>query len=117
MLRLPTGMRDRLAAAARETGRSMNAEIVSRLEKSLDQFKTLEELVETVGTVNGFLDDGRSLAGEGRPTRGHPERFGREGRTRASRRLRVPEHANRPQHHLRAGGRLRYVPPGSAVRP
>ncbi|GLK71272.1 Arc family DNA-binding protein [Ancylobacter dichloromethanicus] len=52
MLRLPTGMRDRLAAAARETGRSMNAEIVSRLEKSLDQFKTLEELVETVGTVN-----------------------------------------------------------------
>ncbi|WP_281502989.1 Arc family DNA-binding protein [Ancylobacter crimeensis] len=48
MLRLPDGMRDRLAEAARENGRSMNAEIVSRLEKSLDQFKTLEQLVEEV---------------------------------------------------------------------
>lgn len=52
MLRLPSGMRDRLAVAARETGRSMNAEIVSRLEKSLDQYKTLEELVEKVGSVD-----------------------------------------------------------------
>ncbi len=48
MLRLPPGMRDRIAVAARETGRSMNAEIVSRLEKSLDQFKTLEQLVAEV---------------------------------------------------------------------
>lgn len=35
MLRLPEGMRDRIAAAARQNDRSMNAEIVSRLEESL----------------------------------------------------------------------------------
>ncbi|WP_267355609.1 MULTISPECIES: Arc family DNA-binding protein [unclassified Methylobacterium] len=35
MLRLPNGMRDRIADAARANNRSMNAEIVSRLEASL----------------------------------------------------------------------------------
>lgn len=35
-LRLPEGMRERLRVAAEESGRSMNAEIVSRLEASLD---------------------------------------------------------------------------------
>ena len=34
MLRLPDGMRDQLKAVAAENGRSMNAEIVSRLERS-----------------------------------------------------------------------------------
>lgn len=52
MLRLPPGMRDRLAVAAKENGRSMNSEIVSRLEKSLDQFKTIEELVEKVKNLD-----------------------------------------------------------------
>ncbi len=36
MLRMPEGMRDRLKAAAEENNRSMNAEIVSRLQQSLD---------------------------------------------------------------------------------
>lgn len=35
MLRLPDGMRDRIREAAEEHGRSMNAEIVRRLEQSL----------------------------------------------------------------------------------
>lgn len=34
MLRLPPGMRDRIAAAAKAANRSMNAEIVARLEAS-----------------------------------------------------------------------------------
>jgi hypothetical protein len=34
IVRFPPGMRDRIAAAARENGRSMNAEIVHRLEQS-----------------------------------------------------------------------------------
>lgn len=37
MLRLPDGMRDRIGALAKESGRSMNAEIVARLERSLNQ--------------------------------------------------------------------------------
>lgn len=36
MLRLPDGMRDRIAEAARTNGRSMNAEIIYRLQSSLD---------------------------------------------------------------------------------
>ena len=35
MLRLPDGMRDRIKAAAEANNRSMNAEIVARLEQSL----------------------------------------------------------------------------------
>ncbi|MDP1542420.1 MAG: Arc family DNA-binding protein [Polycyclovorans sp.] len=36
MLRLPDGMRDKLKEAATAAGRSMNAEIVQRLEQSFD---------------------------------------------------------------------------------
>jgi len=36
MLRLPNGMRDRIKDAAEQNGRSMNSEIVMRLESSLD---------------------------------------------------------------------------------
>lgn len=35
MLRMPEGMRERIAKSAKENNRSMNAEIVSRLERSL----------------------------------------------------------------------------------
>lgn len=41
VLRLPEGMRDRIASAAKENGRSMNAEIVTRIEISfLDSRKS-----------------------------------------------------------------------------
>nr|WP_092046278.1 Arc family DNA-binding protein [Methylobacterium pseudosasicola] len=36
VLRLPDGMRERIADAARANNRSMNAEIVSRIQQSLD---------------------------------------------------------------------------------
>lgn len=36
MLRMPDGMRDRIAKAAKENGRSMNAEIVRRLERTFE---------------------------------------------------------------------------------
>lgn len=36
MLRLPDGMRDQLKASAANSGRSMNTEIVARLEQSFD---------------------------------------------------------------------------------
>jgi hypothetical protein len=36
VVRLPDGMRDRIAASAKENSRSMNAEIVTRLELSFD---------------------------------------------------------------------------------
>ncbi len=37
MLRLPDGMRDRIKAAAEANNRSMNAEIVARLDESLNR--------------------------------------------------------------------------------
>ena len=36
IVRLPDGMRDRIASAAKAAGRSMNAEIVHRLSESFD---------------------------------------------------------------------------------
>ena len=36
-LRFPEGLRDKIAAAAKESGRSMNAEIIHRLEASFAQ--------------------------------------------------------------------------------
>ena len=40
IVRLPDGMRDRIAEAAKANGRSMNAEIVHRLEQSFTQQAT-----------------------------------------------------------------------------
>ncbi|OXS89933.1 hypothetical protein B7H01_19870 [Pandoraea apista] len=37
VVRFPDGMRDRIASAAKDSGRSMNAEIVARLEKSFQR--------------------------------------------------------------------------------
>lgn len=37
VVRLPSGMRDRIASVSRDNHRSMNSEIVARLEQSLNQ--------------------------------------------------------------------------------
>lgn len=37
MLRLPDGMRDKIAYVAKANGRSMNAEIIARLERTFSQ--------------------------------------------------------------------------------
>lgn len=44
MLRLPDGMRERVAAAAKTAGRSMNAEIVARLQQSFDSADEVRRL-------------------------------------------------------------------------
>ncbi|MBO9122784.1 MULTISPECIES: Arc family DNA-binding protein [unclassified Rhizobium] len=49
MIRLPEGMRDKLKAAAEVTGRSMNAEIVDRLEQSFRSPLVLpEDLIDRI---------------------------------------------------------------------
>ncbi|MBO6508277.1 MAG: Arc family DNA-binding protein [Roseibium sp.] len=48
-LRLPEELKNRIASAAKKSGRSMNAEIVSRLETSIgfeDEYGTLEEVMQ-----------------------------------------------------------------------
>lgn len=53
VLRLPNGMRDRIKAAAEANNRSMNAEIVARLEATLDgkaEKKLLEFAVQAATT-------------------------------------------------------------------
>jgi hypothetical protein len=51
MLRLPDGMRERIAEFARQNGRSMNAEIVARLEGSFNEDDGARELVGIVGKL------------------------------------------------------------------
>ena len=62
MLRLPDGMRDRLAAAARANGRSLNSEIVARLGCSLENgdplpaiYAHLETLARRYDTLEAML--------------------------------------------------------------
>jgi hypothetical protein len=43
MLRLPDGMRDRIAEVAKQNGRSMNAEIVARLQRSIEVGTSLSQ--------------------------------------------------------------------------
>ncbi len=47
-LRMPEGMRDRIRAAAEENNRSMNAEVVARLQKSFDTFSVDRHVVATI---------------------------------------------------------------------
>ena len=56
MLRFPEGMRERIRVAAEKNGRSMNAEIVSRLDES---FRSAE-MLERVSDMSADLD--RKLA-------------------------------------------------------
>jgi enolase len=74
MLRFPEGMRDRIAEVAKANGRSMNAEIIARLQKSLadersaavlgdfgeaayDRSKAMDLLLDKVEQVIKQLDD------------------------------------------------------------
>lgn len=53
-LRLPASLRDRLTEAASDSGRSMNGEIVSRLEDSLDGE---EKLWRVVGALEDKVEE------------------------------------------------------------
>lgn len=51
IIRMPEGMRDKIEAAAKAAGRSMNSEIVARLEASFDQdLEGIEERVSQLET-------------------------------------------------------------------
>jgi plasmid stability protein len=52
MVRLPDGMRERLAASAQANRRSMNAELVVHLERALCNGELLRERQELVAAVN-----------------------------------------------------------------
>jgi hypothetical protein len=56
VVRLPDGMRDRIALAAKENGRSMNAEIITRLELSFDSIDRQSRLEETLDITRRNLD-------------------------------------------------------------
>lgn len=53
LIRFPEGMRDRVAAVAKENGRSMNTEIITRLERSFSD-NAREEAIEE---IKGLLDE------------------------------------------------------------
>ena len=60
VIRFPEGMRDRIAKLAAANGRSMNAELIDRLEKSMgdsDNLKNLEMEVAELWTKVAELDD------------------------------------------------------------
>jgi uncharacterized protein (DUF1778 family) len=61
MLRLPAGMRDMIAAAAKAANRSMNAEVVSRLEASFPARpqggSSIEEALEKIQAMSNQLAD------------------------------------------------------------
>lgn len=51
MLRFPDGVRDRIAEAAKANNRSMNAEIVARIERSLTVPELSEQLILAMGIM------------------------------------------------------------------
>lgn len=55
VLRLPNGLRDRIKADAAASGRSMNAEIVARLEKPTEQYG-FEAVLEGLCAISKRLD-------------------------------------------------------------
>lgn len=61
IVRFPDGMRDRIAAEAKAANRSMNAEIVARLEKSLDYIDGSSDLMKLVK----YIGDAAALDGVG----------------------------------------------------
>jgi hypothetical protein len=66
VLRFPDGMRDRITRSARENGRSINSEIISRLEKSYEDDDVLlslegrvEELEKMVSNHDAHIFSGK----------------------------------------------------------
>jgi predicted DNA-binding protein len=57
LLRLPPGMRERIAEIAKESGRSMNAEIIARLERSLEADSDFELMKDLVAEHENRLEE------------------------------------------------------------
>lgn len=61
VLRLPDGMRDRIKSAAEAANRSMNAEIVARLEASFSEMSSVDaDFVRAIvdRTIDNMLSEG-----------------------------------------------------------
>jgi|GEM_PF-1678423 len=54
VVRFPEGLRDKIRVAAEQNGRSMNAEIVSRIEESLDPSLNKDEQLDM---LYGYMDE------------------------------------------------------------
>ena len=54
IVRFPDGMRDLIAAAAKASGRSMNAEIVARLEKSFNPIGDEGDVLQAVRAISEY---------------------------------------------------------------
>lgn len=57
IVRLPDGMRDRIAELAKASGRSMNAEIVARLEQTMDADDQLAQLQERISDLESQVEN------------------------------------------------------------
>lgn len=57
VLRLPQGMRDRIKILADSNGRSMNAEIVARLEKSIESDSALLHALDMITDLCGRVEE------------------------------------------------------------
>jgi hypothetical protein len=55
-LRLPAGVRDRLLEKGKENGRSLNAEIVTRLERTITEEDTYVNIYEFTGELDERLE-------------------------------------------------------------
>lgn len=69
VLRMPDGMRDRISAAAKENGRSMNAEISYRLSLSVPSSVTIRTQLRMPADLHNRIQDackesGRSMNAE-----------------------------------------------------
>lgn len=57
VVRLPDGMRDGIATQAEINGRSMNSEIINRLERSLIQDQVNEEQAKMISILLARIDE------------------------------------------------------------
>lgn len=57
MLRMPEGMRERIAREAKANGRSMNAELIARIEKTFDEDGVIEYLVSKIDHMQAEFDN------------------------------------------------------------
>lgn len=67
VVRLPDGMRDGIAAQAGTNGRSMNSEIINRLERSLIQDQVNAEQTKMISILLARIDE---LEGQLQPLQG-----------------------------------------------
>lgn len=60
-LRLPVELKERIQAAARESNRSMNAEIIARLEATLEEGEKIDELERQMDQYSSEVRDLRQV--------------------------------------------------------